>query len=163
GRLEDGLRTMAQARHVGKLVITLEPDEIATAEIEPAVADAAAGGGDGPPFPPEATYLITRSRGGAGVAPARWAAARGARRLVLMSRNASADEHAPHVSALRADGVEVICVDGDVSVPADVMQVLDVCGDELKGIFHGAMVIDDAPLSELDRARFERVMAPKAA
>jgi 1-acyl-sn-glycerol-3-phosphate acyltransferase len=165
-QLEDALRTMSQARHVGKLVITFDAEEIEQIEIEPrAEGDAAAGAGaDGTPlFRPEATYLITGGRGGVGVALARWAAGRGARRLALMSRSASADDGADHIVALRAQGVEVLLIDGDVSQPSDVSRVVDACGERLKGIFHGAMVIDDAPLSELDRERFERVMAPKAA
>ena len=67
---------------------------------------------------------------------------------------------------LRAKGVEVLLLAADVSRPEDVERALraaDRAEAPLKGVFHGAMVIDDAPLSELDRARFEKVMAPKAA
>jgi 1-acyl-sn-glycerol-3-phosphate acyltransferase len=154
--LEDGLRTLAQARHVGKLVIAIDDPDI---EIQPRTEEV-------PLFREDATYLITGARGGVGTALAQWAADRGARHLALMSRSASADEGADYVSTLRARGVEVLLLDGDVSRPADVARIIDIADRphrQLNRIFHGAMVIDDAPLSELDRERFERVMAPKAA
>lgn len=154
--LGEGLRTLAQARHMGKVVIVFD---------DPAVmiespADAA------PLFRTDATCLITGGCGGVGLALADWAIGRGARRLVLMSRTATAADADGAIVAMRKRGAEIVLIDGDVSQPADVARALaaaDQPDAPLKGIFHGAMVMDDGALAELDSARFARVMVPKVA
>ena len=73
-RAADAFRFMAQARHVGKLVVT-----------QPARAAAARSG-------PTPRYLITGGLGALGLRTARWLVARGARHLVLMGRAAPAPE-----------------------------------------------------------------------
>jgi 1-acyl-sn-glycerol-3-phosphate acyltransferase len=154
--LEEGLRTLAQARHTGKIVISVDDPDI------PILPH----GGSAPLFRQDATYLITGGRGGVGSALARWMVTRGARHLALMSRNAQAAEGSESVAALREQGAEVLLLSADVSQRAEVERALaaaDRPEAPLKGVFHGAMVIDDAPLSELDVRRFEAVMAPKAA
>jgi 1-acyl-sn-glycerol-3-phosphate acyltransferase len=154
--LEEGLRTLAQARHLGKVVVTMDDPDV------PIVPETRAGN----VIRPDATYLITGGLGGVGAALARFLSARGARHLALASRGAAAAESSELVTDLRAKGVEVLLLSADVSRPQDVERALraaDRPQAPLKGVFHGAMVIDDAPLSELDRGRFERVMAPKAA
>src|SRR5204863_8097875 len=60
---------------------------------------------------------------------------------------------------------EVKIVKADSSSPEDVKRLVKEAGSEsapLKGIFHLAMVIDDAPLSALTAERLRTVMAPKA-
>ena len=66
---------------------------------------------------------------------------------------------------LRAHGVEVRVVRADASSATDVTQLVSAIreGDHpLRGVFHLAMVIDDAPLASLTRDRMRTVMAPKA-
>ncbi len=155
--LEDAMRTMSQARHIGKLVVAIDRPDI---PIEP---PSSAGR---PLFRPDASYLITGGRGGVGVALARWAAAEGARHLVLVGRRASADAEADDVRTLRESGVDVRLLDGDISRPEEARRVIEAADraeTPLRGVFHSAMVIDDAPLSELDEARFATVLRPKAA
>ena len=154
--VETALRTMAQARHVGKLVIALDRPDL---PIEPTTSD------DVPLFRPEATYLVTGGRGGVGVALAQWAADQGARHLVIAGRHASRDEEAADVRRLRASGVEVRLVDADVRRREEVDRLVTVADRPdapLRGVFHSAMVIDDAPIGELDASRFARVFEPKA-
>ncbi len=114
GSLADGLRTLAQARHIGKVVIDLDDATVpieSSAESRPLVRT-------------DATYLITGGRGGVGLALARWAVERGARRLVLMSRSATAADGDPAIAAMRQRGAEVLLANGDVTKPADVEQTI---------------------------------------
>jgi acyl carrier protein len=69
------------------------------------------------------------------------------------------------VESLRARGITVRIVKADAGSATDVSRLLREirAGDQpLRGLFHLAMVIDDAPLSALTRERMRTVMAPKA-
>ena len=72
-RVSEAFRHMAQARHIGKVVVTV-----------PARPGASA------PFTirPDATYLVTGGLGGLGLEVARWLTDRGARALALVGRRA---------------------------------------------------------------------------
>jgi NAD(P)-dependent dehydrogenase (short-subunit alcohol dehydrogenase family)/acyl carrier protein len=110
--------------------------------------------------------LITGAFGGFGKVLAHWLVEGGARQLVLTSRSGpSTPEGTDFVQSLRAQGVDVRVVQADIGSPADVARLNDEIRTDarpLKGIFHLAMVIDDAPLVSLTRDRIRNVMAPKA-
>jgi NAD(P)-dependent dehydrogenase (short-subunit alcohol dehydrogenase family)/acyl carrier protein len=115
---------------------------------------------------PEGSYLITGAFGGFGKVVAQWLVEAGARDLVLMSRSgAEAPEAATFVSRLRDRGVKVTVFRADVGSSEDVARVMTTVRSgnrPLKGVFHLAMVIDDAPLAALTRDRMRSVLAPKA-
>ena len=138
-------RFMAQARHHGKIVVRH------TAPAAPAIRR-------------DGSYLVTGGLSGLGPEVARWLAQRGAGRLVLVGRRGVTPEAAPVIESLRASGVEVIVEAADVSDEGALRELLArvrVNGAPLRGIVHGAGVLDDAGLLQLDAARFERVFAPK--
>jgi acyl carrier protein len=85
---------------------------------------------------------------------------------VLSSRSgASTPEAEAFVAKLRARGIHVRVVRADAGSPEDVKRLLagfSAAGCPLKGVFHLAMVIDDAPLATLTRERMRSVLAPKA-
>jgi hypothetical protein len=63
---------------------------------------------------------------------------------------------------LRAQGVELRAVTGDVSREEDVRRVLDqITGAPLRGVIHMAGVLDDGLLQDQTWERFESVLAPK--
>lgn len=146
----DAYRFMAQARHIGKLALTL-PDSAARAVETPLVrADGA--------------YLITGGLGGLGLEVARWLVAGGARHLVLMGRSGLDEYTAGVVDELRQSAPELRVVHGDVSREEDLRDLLDdlrQAGLELRGIVHTAGIIDDGMLIEQSWERFERVSAAK--
>ncbi|WP_424184826.1 type I polyketide synthase [Actinokineospora sp. G85] len=109
---------------------------------------------------PEAAYLVTGGFGGIGLVLARHLLRRGARRLVLVGRRE------PAAAVLDELGDGVVAVQADVSRRADVERVLaDLRRDgvPLRGVVHAAGVLDDGIAVRLDRARLDRVLAPKAA
>lgn len=114
----------------------------------------------------DGAYLITGAFGGFGKVLATWLADCGARHLVLTSRKgaATADAEA-FLENLRGRGVEAQVVCADVGSAADVkslFKVMAAAGQTLRGVFHLAMVIDDAPMAVLDREGMRSVLAPKA-
>jgi acyl carrier protein len=85
---------------------------------------------------------------------------------VLTSRTGGTTPEAEaFVRRLRESGISVRAVPADIGSPADVKRIISEvrsAGRPLRGLFHLAMVIDDAPLASLTRERMRDVIAPKA-
>jgi acyl carrier protein len=148
---------MAQGKHTGKVIVSF-PEPFVARRGEPLV----------PAFEvkPEGTYLITGAFGGFGKVMAERLADCGAKHLVLTSRNGAATPAAEaFLIKLRARGIDVEVVKADAGSQADVKRLLgDISslGIPLRGVFHLAMAIDDAPMAALTRERMIKVIAPKA-
>jgi acyl transferase domain-containing protein/acyl carrier protein len=155
GEVVNAFRHLAQAKHTGKVVVSMHDDEVM---VTPAVGGSLTLRADG-------TYLVTGGLGGLGLAVARWLVDRGARHLVLTGRSGASTPGAEAVtSALREAGVTVVVAKADVTRESEVAAVLaDVRRSmpPLRGVVHAAMVLDDALLSQLDEERMSKVMAPK--
>jgi polyketide synthase 12/myxalamid-type polyketide synthase MxaB len=148
-RVADAFRHMAQARHIGKVVVTV-----------PAVP----GDGARPAIHQDATYLLTGGLGGLGLEVARWLSARGARALALVGRSAPTPAAVAVIERLRDGGAKVAVIQADVSVPGEVARVLDevrATMPPLRGVFHAAGALDNATLLHQDWPRFARVMGAK--
>ncbi len=151
----NAFRYMAQAKHIGKVLVSLQHADVRVDAAPP------------PPLalPEDGTYLVTGGLGGFGFATAQWLAAHGARHLVLMSRTgAPSPEVEPELARLRDSGVRILVAKGDVSRGEDVERVLGEARRSmppLRGIMHAAMVLDDALLPQLDENRMWKAMDPK--
>jgi NAD(P)-dependent dehydrogenase (short-subunit alcohol dehydrogenase family)/acyl carrier protein len=114
----------------------------------------------------QGSYLITGAFGGFGKVVAQWLVEAGARDLVLVSRSgAETPEAKAFVDRLRERGVSVTAIRADAGSEEDVtrlMVTVQTANRPLKGVFHLAMVIDDAPLAALTSDRMRSVLAPKA-
>ena len=156
-RVDSAFRLMAQGKHIGKVVVAF-PEAFLPRRGEPLRPAFA--------INPEGCYLITGAFGGFGKVLAQWLVEGGARHLVLTSRSGAATPDAEaFVQSLRERGVEVRVVRADIGSPEDVARLIAEIRSAdrpLKGVFHLAMVIDDAPLASLTRERIRSVMAPKA-
>jgi len=138
-------RHMAQARHVGKIVLT-----------QPA--------GEAVPVRGDATYLVTGGLGGLGLSTARWLVASGARSLMLMGRSRPVASASEVIQELERTGARVETAVADVSRADDVARVLAQIARNmppLRGIMHAAGIVDDGVLSEQTRERVAGVLAPK--
>ncbi len=152
----NAFRLMAQAKHIGKIVLTMRNVSVTPRRL-PATKKIR--------FPARASYLITGGFGGFGLALAQWLVASGAKNLILTGRNGAATPAAKRaVAGLKRFGAEVLVVKADIANESDVARMFKLAAQKLppiRGIFHAAMVLDDGILPQLTPERFARVMAPK--
>ncbi|HSI40015.1 MAG TPA: SDR family NAD(P)-dependent oxidoreductase [Xanthobacteraceae bacterium] len=139
-------RYMANARHIGKIVMVPKPVSKAL------------------PLRTDGTYLITGGLGGIGLTIADWLVKHGAGELVLLGRRAPNAEQAASIEALRALGAKVSAVPCDIGSPAAVAALwADTLKGKppLRGIVHAAGALADAPLHDQDEARYDTVAHAK--
>jgi NAD(P)-dependent dehydrogenase (short-subunit alcohol dehydrogenase family)/acyl carrier protein len=113
----------------------------------------------------DGTYLITGGTRGFGLALAEWLVERGARSLVLVSRSGVREEAAIlAVQRMEAAGAVVrgeaidIC---DQEAVETLIGELDTEERPLRGIFHGAMVLEDQFLKDIQWSNLVKVLEPK--
>jgi 1-acyl-sn-glycerol-3-phosphate acyltransferase len=156
GQAEQAFRFLAQAKHIGKVMISVgEPHYPVSCHKKKSVVR------------PDATYLITGGLGGFGLAVANWMVQQGAQHIVLMSRSGTPiKENQAALDALCQSTERIVIAKSDVSQLDDVARVLNDIRDTmppLKGVIHAAMVVDDAPIVQLNHERMRTVLAPKIA
>lgn len=152
GNLTEALRTMAESRHIGKLIVSMEGDH----PIEPG---AFAGG-----RLPEGTYLVTGGLGGLGLLTARWLVAHGARSIVLVGRRAPSPAAEDAIRELVLAGAEVRTRRVDVAdrqAVSALLSEIEGTGPPLTGVVHAAGILDDCTLLEMTPESFRRVTASK--
>ncbi|WUL71858.1 type I polyketide synthase [Amycolatopsis sp. NBC_00345] len=139
-RTPEALRHLSQARHVGKMVLTL-----------PA------------PLDPDGTVLITGGTGALGALTAEHLVREhGARRLVLTSRRGPDSAGAADLAArLTGLGAEVSVLACDAADRADLAKVVDGLAHPLTAVVHAAGVLDDGTVSSLTPERLDAVLRPK--
>jgi acyl transferase domain-containing protein/acyl carrier protein len=152
----EAFRYMMQGDHIGKIVLRVTGNETIMRPFpEPGKLR----------FDGNAAYLITGGLGGFGLATARWMVEHGARHLVLVGRSGASSEAARRtIDELTQKSVRVTVAHADVSSADQVATVLDGirCSTvPLRGVIHAAMVLDDGVALQLDRGRFQKVVAPK--
>ncbi len=154
-KCEDAFRHMAQARHIGKVVITQgnshKPLNIRS----------------------NATYLVSGALGGIGLELLPWLAKQGCSSFILISRSVeSPNEKAKKVLAdLEKEGVRFTRIACDLSKPdSQAKEVASLINQSLKtlpknkplkGIFHAAGILQDAMVSKIDASSLEEVMSTK--
>jgi NAD(P)-dependent dehydrogenase (short-subunit alcohol dehydrogenase family)/acyl carrier protein len=155
-RAVDAFRLMQQSGHVGKIVITPPvPGTVhRTDDAERKfVVD------------PARAHMITGGFGGFGLETAKWFARKGAKHLVLVGRRGPADDDAHAALAeLKAQGVKVYaeaCDIADAQAADDLFKRLKRTAPPIAGIIHGAMVLDDSIIANLDAEKLLKVLRPK--
>lgn len=146
-------RHMAQAEHIGKVVVALPEDRASLGATTRLREDG--------------RYLITGGLGALGLRVAQWMVERGARQLLLVGRSGAGSRAAREmVRQIEQAGATVEIIKADVADPDEVARLFETVKAEhapLRGIVHAAGVLDDGILSEQSGRRFAHVMAPKVA
>ena len=151
-------RFMAQAKHIGKIVVSQEgaPAGQAVTGKERASGTVVC--------KPDATYLITGGLGGLGLLVAQWMVERGVRHLVLMGRSEPSEATRKVLQRLRQQGAQIMVAQGDVSKEQQLSDILAESKQgmpPLRGVIHAAGILDDGVLLQQNWDRFVNVMAPK--
>jgi len=145
---------MAQAKHVGKLIVSMKDAEGLSVDRAPQPIT----------IDPDGSYLITGGLGGLGLAMADRLARKGARHLALLGRSSPSPAARAAVESLRQRGVEVMICQADIADRAQtehiVAEVQRVMGP-LRGVMHAAMVLDDSSMELLNEEKMWTAMAPK--
>ncbi|BCB79273.1 hypothetical protein GCM10022251_20800 [Phytohabitans flavus] len=116
--------------------------------------------GDAPAWTPSGTVLVTGGTGALGQRVARWLAANGAERLLLVSRRGPDARGAAELNEeLTAIGVDVTIAACDAADRAAVAALLD--GRRLSAVVHTAGTLDDGVLDSLTPDRFDGVFRSK--
>ncbi len=156
GHVTEAFRYMAEARHIGKIALSLAREHAAPA---PLAVDPAA-------IRPDATYLISGGLGALGLTMARALVDAGARHLALLGRRPPSESARRAIERLEQRGATVVTVEVDVAAPGpmtDALESLRRRMPRLRGVIHAAGVLDDATLLRMAPAQIRAVMAPKAA
>ncbi|MTE22347.1 SDR family NAD(P)-dependent oxidoreductase [Streptomyces sp. TRM43335] len=152
-RIAEAFRSLRHSKHLGKIVIDFGEPVPVERPVPQAVLDDTAG------------YLVTGGLGGLGAALAELLAQRGARHLLLVGRRGAESPEAPALLARLAEaGVRATAIAADVGdreAMRRVFDAADAAGHPVRGVLHAAMVLDDAPLTELTAERIDAVLHPK--
>lgn len=144
---EEAFRFMAQARHVGKLVLTQPAEPVVPVVLQP-----------------DATYLVTGGLGGLGPYIAEALLQAGARHVVLIGLSAPTPETQAALDRLSTTGeVRVMLCDvTDRTNLASALRTIEQQMPPLKGIVHAAGILRDGILLQQSWERFALVLSPKA-
>jgi len=151
---QEAFEEMADARHTGRLLLDFSEGCVEVEEELPLIK------ADG-------CYIVTGGTSGFGAATAVWLASQGAGKVILVSRSGvSAPGAGETLEEIRAWGVEAEALSVDVSNADQVFDLVKKgsCGGHvLRGVIHGAMVLDDAMMRDITPERFRKVFLPKVA
>ncbi len=154
-RITDAFNFMATARHIGKVVTTIDYENIRVAPSEDIRTL----------LKSDATYLITGGFSGLGLAVAEWMVDNGVKHLVLMSRSGAKDDTSKNaIAKMREKGAKILEAKTDVGNETEVKKIFDEMRrtmPQIRGIIHSAMVLDDAILPDMTHERFMKAIRPK--
>ena len=143
---DDAFRYMAQAKHIGKVVISLPASNQVVKT--------------------DGSYLITGGMGALGLQVANWLAEEGAKHLILLGRSQPKRSGQQEIEQLKQQGITVDLIQIDLSdceAVTNLFENFKSTQTKIKGIIHAAGIVDDGLLKNLSWQRFQRVLQPKVA
>ncbi len=150
--VQEAFEEMAAFRHAGKLLLDFSKGSVEVEE---------------PLVKSDGCYIVTGGTSGFGAATGIWIASQGAGKVILASRSGTSAPGAwEALETIRAMGVEAEAVSVDVTNEEQVRNLVTGCshgGHVLRGVIHGAMVLDDAMMRDISPERFRKVFLPKVA
>ncbi|MGD1920042.1 MAG: SDR family NAD(P)-dependent oxidoreductase, partial [Pleurocapsa sp.] len=161
-------RYMAQAKHIGKVVVSLPANNSIVKK--------------------DGSYLITGGFGALGLQVAHWLVAEGANNLILVGRSQPSNGAQQQIEKLKQQGVTVNIAQADITDYEAIKNILSpypphmrhrdiaeivvrrlamhshcvsLSQSPLRGIIHAAGILDDGMIKTLSWERFEKVLEPK--
>lgn len=146
-RVVDAFRCMQQARHIGKVVVSMT-------DPMPRASAMAVESPSRPALSSDKTWLVSGGTSGFGLATAQWLVEQGVRYLALMGRRGlDTPDIAEAVEQLTAQGVQVEVLACNVTDPTSVKTTLSglkLTMPPLEGVVHAAAVYDDRLIAGMD-------------
>ncbi|AFZ33823.1 Phenylalanine racemase (ATP-hydrolyzing), Mycocerosate synthase [Stanieria cyanosphaera PCC 7437] len=151
-------RYMQQAKHIGKIVIQNSQFNCMGELL----------------FAHNASYLITGGLGALGLEVTQWMIEKGAKHLILISRNQPSQNAQATINQLQQNGTTIQVIQADIADLEAVNKIIQKYYNTeeqknfsssplhpLKGIIHAAGIIDDGAIINLTKEKFTKVISPK--
>ncbi|TQV84279.1 SDR family NAD(P)-dependent oxidoreductase [Exilibacterium tricleocarpae] len=151
----DAFQFMSHSKHIGKVVLDFKSQKV----------DVLLSKNENSKIKSDASYLITGGTKGFGLEIAKWIASQKAGQLILASRSGADDKYSQEeINKLREQGAKVEVIATDVSSEREVQSLINTIKREmlpLRGVFHGAVVLEDNFLAQLTTESLYKVLGPK--
>ncbi|MBX9642013.1 MAG: SDR family NAD(P)-dependent oxidoreductase, partial [Mycobacteriaceae bacterium] len=149
------IRVMGAAEHTGKLILDIPRAGRSSVVLPPEQSRVFRGDG---------AYIVTGGLGGLGLFLAERMANAGAGRIVLSSRSAPSEKALETIELIRSIGSDVVVQCGDIAEPGTAQRLVSTAtatGLPLRGVLHGAAVVEDATLPNITEELIRRDWEPK--
>ncbi|MCQ4360128.1 type I polyketide synthase [Mycobacterium gordonae] len=149
------IRVMGAAEHTGKLILEVPHAGRSSVVLPPEQSRVFRGDG---------AYIITGGLGGLGLFLAEKMADAGAGRIVLSSRSQPSEKAMETIELIRSIGTDVVVECGDIAEPGTARRLVSAAtatGLPVRGVLHGAAVVEDATLPNITEELIQRDWAPK--
>ena len=170
-QIATGMRKLQSGQNIGKIVITMGPEERVMAEGAKTLGVSADS-----LLRPDRTYIITGGTGGIGLSLGPWMVENGARNVVLLGRSGSSRPDVQKVLAqYQGSDISIRAIACDVGRREDVVNVVQSIQDlpPVGGVVHGALFLKVSVSQEQKNAEssltlilgqaFEQYLAPRLA
>jgi polyketide synthase 12 len=151
--LVDGLDFISKGKHIGKVVISMEGEQI---NVAPAASLS---------LKKSHAYIVTGGASGFGIELAKWLHEKGADHLVLVSRSGPKSDYDNNwIEFLRKQGTTVSIENLDISDFEQVEEMINRIQvvSPIAGIIHCAAVLQDGTIQNMTEELFNKVFVPKA-
>ncbi|MCV9389356.1 type I polyketide synthase [Reichenbachiella ulvae] len=151
--LSEALQSLSKEESIGKTVVSMEGETVHALPLEQIQ------------FAPDKSYIITGGASGFGIEIAKWMAEKGAKHLALVSRSGPKNDYDySWINKMKQSGVDIMIENLDLSQIEQVKKMTQRVHEHapIGGVIHGAAVLQDATISRMDKALFEKVFVPKA-
>lgn len=155
-KVQDAFKEFSESRHTGKLLVDFSEGTVKVAKSSENIQQIR---GDG-------CYIVTGGTSGFGLMTGTWLAKKGAGRVILASRSgANAPGLQNVLDEMSSYGCKAEAMSVDITDLAQVTDLIKAANQDtftLRGVIHGAMVLDDCLMTDVTPDRFRRVFEPKA-
>jgi acyl transferase domain-containing protein/acyl carrier protein len=151
----EAIRIISNAGHTGKLVLTIPKSGCYRL---PMAAERYT------PFRHEGAYIITGGLGGLGLFLADAMSIAGCGRLILNARSKPSESKSRALAQMQTRGTEVVVIGGDIAEQSTAQHLVEAAkatGLPLRGVLHGAAVVEDGILSSVTEEGLRRNWVPK--
>ncbi|MBX2836902.1 MAG: acyltransferase domain-containing protein [Gammaproteobacteria bacterium] len=160
-QIEEAFRFSAKGEHFGKVMLAVNDhaDEMQFDDLAWSVTANSCFWAN-----PDKSYIVTGGLGGLGLELSKWLVSRGAQTLIITSRSGVKTPYQEDcIHEMEKSGANIIVSQRNVAHHDDCQLLLSEAENEapVAGVFHLAMVLEDALFQNQTEEKFENVLGPK--